>query len=56
MEQRTLVPDAGEVALDQVKEEGNCRLVMELRATGSHYINFRIARDTDKKRKSPIGL
>ena len=34
MEQRTLVPDAGEVALDQLMVEDNARLVMVLRATG----------------------
>src|ERR1700734_3614159 len=33
MERRTLVPDAGEVALDQLMVEDN-RLVMVLRATG----------------------
>src|SRR5271170_2375260 len=34
MERRTLVPDAGEVALDQLMVENNTRLVMVLRATG----------------------
>ena len=34
MERRTLVPDAGEVALDQLIVEGNTRLVMVLQATG----------------------
>jgi len=34
MRQRTLVPDAGEVVLDQLAVEGNCRLVMVLRAAG----------------------
>ena len=34
MEQRTLVPDAGEVVLDQLMVENNTRLVMLLRATG----------------------
>ena len=34
MKQRTLVPDAGEVVLDQLTVETNCRLVMVLRATG----------------------
>src|ERR1039458_3222509 len=34
MIQRTLVPDAGEVILDQLTVEGNCRLVMVLRAAG----------------------
>ena len=33
MERRTLVPDAGEVALDQLMVESNTRLVMVLRAT-----------------------
>ena len=33
MERRTLVPDAGEVALDQLMVENNTRLVMVLRAT-----------------------
>ncbi len=38
MERRTLVPDAGEVVLDQLMVESNARLVMVLRATstGSH--------------------
>ncbi|MGC1548348.1 MAG: ISL3 family transposase [Rhodanobacter sp.] len=34
MERRTLVPDADEVALDQLMVENNTRLVMVLRATG----------------------
>ena len=34
MERRTLVPDAGEVALDQLMVESDTRLVMVLRATG----------------------
>lgn len=34
MERRTLVPDAGELALDQLKVESNTQLVMVLRATG----------------------
>jgi transposase len=34
MERRTLVPDAGEVVLDHLRIEGNCRLVMVLRAAG----------------------
>jgi transposase len=34
MERRTLVPDAGEVALDQLMVENNTRLVMVLRAAG----------------------
>ena len=34
MKQRTLVPDAGEVLLDQLRVEDNCRLVMVLRAAG----------------------
>jgi hypothetical protein len=34
MERRTLVPDASEVALDQLMVENNTRLVMVLRATG----------------------
>jgi transposase len=34
MEQRTLVPDAGEVVLDQLMVENNIRLVMVLRSTG----------------------
>lgn len=34
MKQRTLVPDAGEVVLDQLTVEDNCRLVMVLRAKG----------------------
>lgn len=34
MERRTLVPDAGEVVLDQLMVEGNTRIVMLLRATG----------------------
>jgi transposase len=34
MERRTLVPDAGEVALDQLMVENSTRLVMVLRATG----------------------
>lgn len=34
MERRTLVPDAGEVALDRLIVENNTRLVMVLRATG----------------------
>ena len=34
MKQRTLVPDAGEVVLDQLAVEYNCRLVMVLRAAG----------------------
>ena len=34
MKQRTLVPDAGEVVLDQLTVENNCRLVMVLRAAG----------------------
>ena len=34
MKHRTLLPDAGEVVLDQLMVEGNCRLVMVLRATG----------------------
>ena len=34
MDRRTLVPDAGEVALDQLMVESDARLVMVLRATG----------------------
>ena len=34
MERRILVPDAGEVALDQLMVESNTRLVMVLRSTG----------------------
>jgi len=34
MKHRTLLPDAGEVVLDQLMVEGNCRLVMVLRAAG----------------------
>lgn len=34
MERRTLVPDAGEVVLDQLMVENNTGLVMLLRATG----------------------
>jgi len=34
MERRTLVPDAGEVALDQLMVENHTRLVMVLRSTG----------------------
>lgn len=34
MKQQTLVPDAGEVVLDQLTVEDNCRLVMVLRAAG----------------------
>lgn len=34
MKQRTLVPDPGEVVLDQLRVEDNCRLVMVLRAAG----------------------
>ena len=34
MKHRTLPPDAGEVVLDQLMVEGNCRLVMVLRAAG----------------------
>jgi transposase len=34
MERQTLVPDAGEVALDQLMVEDNTRLVMVLRSTG----------------------
>src|SRR5947209_7117253 len=34
MDRRTLVPDADEVALDQLMVESNTRLVMVLRATG----------------------
>jgi transposase len=34
MKQRTMVPDAGEVVLDQLTVEDNCRLVMVLRAAG----------------------
>jgi len=34
MKHRTLLPDAGEVVLDQLMVEANCRLVMVLRAAG----------------------
>ena len=34
MKRRPLLPDAGEVVLDQLTVEDNCRLVMVLRATG----------------------